>query len=156
MAQDVSDLAFARRAFELARWYRERGAKVILGGLHVLSCPDECAPHADALALGDGVQLWPRILRDVEAARLQSRYIATYENAYAEDPSPRRSLLPRRSFLTSTSVIATRCPSSSDHIARRRTVASKDARAARSGSDGSAIDRAPSKDTSCGRCDRRR
>ena len=40
---------------------------MILGGLHVLSCPDECAPHADALALGEGVQLWPRILRDVEA-----------------------------------------------------------------------------------------
>src|SRR5262245_27414411 len=38
-------LTFARRAFELSRWYRERGAKVILGGLHVLSCPDACAPH---------------------------------------------------------------------------------------------------------------
>ncbi len=59
-------LTFARRAFELADWYRARGSKVIFGGLHVLSCPDECAPHADALALGDGVQLWPRILRDIE------------------------------------------------------------------------------------------
>jgi hypothetical protein len=54
-------LTFAGRAYELADWYRARGAKVILGGLHVLSRPDECAPHADALALGDGVQLWPRI-----------------------------------------------------------------------------------------------
>src|SRR4249920_318112 len=52
-------LTFAARAFELAGWYRERGAKVVLGGLHVLSCPDECAPHADALAVGEGVQLWP-------------------------------------------------------------------------------------------------
>src|SRR5437763_1615924 len=34
-------LTFARRAYELARWYRERGARVVLGGLHVLSCPDE-------------------------------------------------------------------------------------------------------------------
>ena len=55
-------LTFAGRAYELADWYRARGSKVILGGLHVLSCPEECAPHADALALGDGVQLWPRIL----------------------------------------------------------------------------------------------
>src|SRR5215831_10437320 len=60
-------LTFAKRAFELADWYRARGSKVILGGLHVLSCADECGPHADALALGDGVQLWPRILRDTEA-----------------------------------------------------------------------------------------
>ena len=101
-------LTFARRAFLLADWYRKRGSKVILGGLHVLSCPDECAPHADALALGDGVQLWPRILRDVEADHLQPRYVATYENDYREDPAPRRSILPRHSFLTTTSLIATR------------------------------------------------
>lgn len=101
-------LTFARRAFELADWYRKRGSKVIMGGLHVLSCPEECAPHVDALALGDGVQLWPRILRDIEQGCLQTRYIATYENDYSADPSPRRSILPRRSFLTTTSLIATR------------------------------------------------
>src|SRR6266581_513758 len=38
-------LTFADRAYELAQWYRRRGAKVILGGLHVLSCPEEVAPH---------------------------------------------------------------------------------------------------------------
>jgi radical SAM superfamily enzyme YgiQ (UPF0313 family) len=101
-------LTFARRAFELARWYRERGSKVILGGLHVLSCPDECAPHADALAIGDGVQLWPRIIADVESGNLQPVYSATYENPYRDDPAPKRSLLPRASFLTTTSLIATR------------------------------------------------
>src|SRR5262249_19625148 len=36
-------LTFAHRAYELARWYRQRGARVVLGGLHVLSCPDEAA-----------------------------------------------------------------------------------------------------------------
>ena len=101
-------LTFARRAFELADWYRKRGSKVILGGLHVLSCPQECAPHADALAVGDGVQLWPQILRDVEAGSLRARYCATYESDYSEDPAPRRSILPRHSFLTTTSLIATR------------------------------------------------
>jgi radical SAM superfamily enzyme YgiQ (UPF0313 family) len=101
-------LTFARRAFELADWYRRRGSKVIMGGLHVLSCPEECAPHADALALGDGVQLWPRILADVESGRLQRRYAATYENDYREDPAPLRSILPRKSFLTTSSLIATR------------------------------------------------
>jgi radical SAM superfamily enzyme YgiQ (UPF0313 family) len=101
-------LTFAKRAFELAKWYRTRGSKIVLGGLHVLSCPAECAPHADALALGDGVQLWARILGDVEAGRLAQRYAATYENEYRQDPAPRRSILPRSSFLTTTSLIATR------------------------------------------------
>jgi radical SAM superfamily enzyme YgiQ (UPF0313 family) len=101
-------LTFAKRAFELAEWYRRRGSKVVLGGLHVLSCPEECARYADALAVGDGVQLWPRILADVEARCLRSKYVATYESDYREDPAPRRSLLPRKSFLTTTSLIATR------------------------------------------------
>lgn len=101
-------LTFARRAFALANWYRARGSKVILGGLHVLSCPQECAPHADALALGDGVQLWPRILADVERGVLRACYSATYENAYRDDPAPFRSIVPRHSFLTTTSLIATR------------------------------------------------
>src|SRR6202522_2480652 len=79
-------LTFARRAFEIADWYRRRGSKVIMGGLHVLSCPEEAAPHADALATGDGVQLWPRILADVECGHLQRRYAATYESDYREDP----------------------------------------------------------------------
>jgi len=101
-------LTFARRAYELAAWYRERGATVILGGLHVLSCPDEAAPHGDALALGDGVQLWPVILRDIEAGTLRRVYEADYRRPYREDPAPRRDVLPRDNFLTTTSLIATR------------------------------------------------
>jgi len=87
-------LTFARRAFELAQWYRSRGSKVVLGGLHVLSCPEECAPYADSLAVGDGVQIWPRILADVESRCLRSKYVATYESDYREDPAPVRVLLP--------------------------------------------------------------
>ena len=101
-------LTFAHRAFELAQWYRSRGSKVVLGGLHVLSSPDECAPFADSLAVGDGVQLWPRILADVESRCLRPKYAAAYDSDYAQDPAPRRSILPRRSFLTTTSLIATR------------------------------------------------
>jgi radical SAM superfamily enzyme YgiQ (UPF0313 family) len=101
-------LTFARRAYALAQWYRQRGAKIILGGLHVLSCPDEATPHADALAIGEGVHLWPQILRDVEAGTLQAVYHGSYRRPYRDDPPPRREILPRRSFLTPTSLIATR------------------------------------------------
>ncbi len=101
-------LTFADRAYELAGWYRRRGAKVILGGLHVLSCPEEAAPHADALAIGEGVRIWPEILRDVEAGTLRPIYRGSYRQPYREEPPPRRDLLPRRDFLTTTSLIATR------------------------------------------------
>src|SRR5262245_13444763 len=70
-------LTFAQRAYQLARWFRQHGAKVILGGLHVLSCPEEAAEHADAIVMGEGVQLWGRVLEDVEQGKLQKRYAAT-------------------------------------------------------------------------------
>lgn len=101
-------LTFAKRAYDLARWYRDRGAKVIFGGLHVMSCPEEVAPHADALAFGEGVHVWGQILQDVEAGQLQPVYRGDYRHPYREDPAPRRDLLPRESFLTTTSLIATR------------------------------------------------
>ncbi len=101
-------LTFADRAYALAAWYRARGAKVVLGGLHVTSCPDEAAPHADALALGDGQATWPRILADVERGTLQPRYTAPFSAPFDEAPAPRRDLVDRRSFLTTASVIATR------------------------------------------------
>jgi radical SAM superfamily enzyme YgiQ (UPF0313 family) len=101
-------LTFADRAYALARWYRQRGAKVIFGGLHVLSCPDEVRPHADAIVVGEGVQAWGQVLRDVEASTLQPVYHGSYRTPYRDDPAPRRDLLPRDSFLTTTSLIATR------------------------------------------------
>lgn len=101
-------LTFAKRAYELARWYRMQGSIVVLGGLHVLSCPDEAASHAHAIAIGDGVQLWPHILEDIERDTLRPRYTANYARPYRLDPPPRRHILPRESFLTTTSVIATR------------------------------------------------
>ncbi len=101
-------LTFAERAYELARWYRRWGAKVVLGGLHVLTAPEEAAEFADALAIGEGVQVWPQILADVEAGKLEAVYRGDFSEPYRDDPPPRRDLLPRHGFLTTSSVIATR------------------------------------------------
>lgn len=101
-------LTFARRAYALADWYRARGARVVLGGLHVTSCPDEARPHADALALGEGTAIWPRVLRDAESGALACVYRAGHRAPFRDEPPPRRTLVPRDSFLTPTSVIATR------------------------------------------------
>ena len=101
-------ITFAYRAYELARWFRTRGVIVILGGLHALSCEAEVAQHADIVAVGDGVVLWPRILRDVEAGAYERTYRAGYRRPFRDDPAPRRALLSKRDFLTTTSVIATR------------------------------------------------
>ena len=101
-------LTFAERAYELAAYYRRRGCKVILGGLHAESCRDEVMAHADAIAVGDGCRVWPRILTDIERGSLQRVYRADYRSPYRATPAPHRELVPRDSFLTTASVIATR------------------------------------------------
>jgi radical SAM superfamily enzyme YgiQ (UPF0313 family) len=101
-------LTFARRAYELAGWYRQRGARVVLGGLHVLSCPEEAQQHADVIVVGDGVGVWPRVLDDLRQGTAKPRYDGSYLTPYRQQPAPDRSILPRRSFLTTTSLIATR------------------------------------------------
>ncbi|HEY2945045.1 MAG TPA: cobalamin-dependent protein, partial [Vicinamibacteria bacterium] len=64
----------ASRAYRLADHYRERGAHVCLGGLHVTSLPEEAAPHADTIFLGPGEDIWPAFLADLRAGRPRSRY----------------------------------------------------------------------------------
>ena len=52
--------------------------------------------------------LWPQILEDIEAGKLQPVYRGDFKRPYRDDPAPRRELLPRDGFLTTSSVIATR------------------------------------------------
>lgn len=101
-------LTFADRAYALARWYRDQGSLVILGGPHIHACPAEAMPHADIIAMGDGVPLWPRILADIDAGRPLSAYRALYDQPFRDQPEPARGFLPRRHFLTTLSINATR------------------------------------------------
>ena len=101
-------LTFAERAYAIGRFFRALGSKVVMGGPHVLACPDEVAPHCDAIAIGNGVSLWPRILRDVAAKQLAPRYEAAYSSSFADEPPPRHDLPPAWGFLTRASLVATR------------------------------------------------
>lgn len=100
-------LTFARRAYELSAFFRALGCTVVMGGPHALSCPDEVAAHCDAVAVGNGAPLWPRILRDLERGELKRRYEAPFED-FAAEPAPERAAVPAWGFLTRASVIATR------------------------------------------------
>ena len=41
-------------AYDLADLLRSQGTKVVLGGLHVTSVPDEAVLHCDAIVVGEG------------------------------------------------------------------------------------------------------
>ena len=46
-------LTFAARAYELAKWFRQLGSTIVMGGLPVISNPDAVAPHADCMVSGE-------------------------------------------------------------------------------------------------------
>ncbi len=101
-------LTFAERAYQLANWYRSRGAIIVMGGLHVHSCPDEVRPHCDIMVKGEGAACWPEILGDIERGEYKPFYEARFGRSYHLDPAPRREILDREAYLTTSSMIATR------------------------------------------------
>jgi len=64
----------ARRAYEIAAWYRARGVPVVMGGHHPSVVPDEALEHADAVVTGDAEGVWERLLADAAAGRLERLY----------------------------------------------------------------------------------
>jgi radical SAM superfamily enzyme YgiQ (UPF0313 family) len=64
----------APRAYDLAREFRKRGKKVVLGGVHPTILPDEAALHADAVVEGEAEGVWETVLSDIENNRLKRIY----------------------------------------------------------------------------------
>ncbi len=67
----------ARRAYQIAMRYRQRGIPVVMGGYHPTFEPDEALQFCDAVVVGDGEELWPRIVEDARSGNLQPVYRAT-------------------------------------------------------------------------------
>ncbi len=108
-------ISSAFRAYELAEQWRRRGAKVVLGGLHPTSMPEEAAAHADAVCIGPAETVWGRILDDFEHGCLQKFYRGRCEGSAALVPLPRRDLMNPRAYLLRHTMVTSRgCPHSCD------------------------------------------
>jgi radical SAM superfamily enzyme YgiQ (UPF0313 family) len=64
----------ARRAYQIAARYRQRGVPVVMGGYHPTLLPEEVLQFADAVVIGDAEGVWPQVVRDARASRLQPLY----------------------------------------------------------------------------------
>lgn len=64
----------AKRAYQIASSYRQRGVPVVMGGFHASLRPDEVARYAEAVVVGEAEQLWPRVLDDARHGTLQKFY----------------------------------------------------------------------------------
>ena len=64
----------ARRAYQIATEYRQRGVTVVLGGFHATLCPDEASLYADAVIVGEAEGQWQTVIDDARHGTLQQFY----------------------------------------------------------------------------------
>ena len=64
----------ARRAYQIASEYRQRGVPVVMGGFHASLCPEEVGRYAEAVVIGEAEGVWPRVIDDVRHGTLQRQY----------------------------------------------------------------------------------
>jgi radical SAM superfamily enzyme YgiQ (UPF0313 family) len=80
------------KAYRVADALRAAGVPVVMGGPHVTECPDEALGrdggprHADAIALGEADETWPRIVND--AARGELKEVYTPVDAFGQEKKP--------------------------------------------------------------------
>jgi len=100
----------AFRAYGLADHYKQKGAYVCLGGLHVSSLPEEAMLHADSIFIGPGEDTFPKFLQDFHNGCAQKIYRNSRRDI--EDIPPiRRDLIKRSRYLVPNSIVVSRgCP----------------------------------------------
>ncbi len=81
----------AKRAYQIAAQYKQRGVPVVMGGYHPTLLPDEAGRYADAIAIGDAETIWPKMVEDARAGKLQRVYKSTPDLA-VEGVTPKRSI----------------------------------------------------------------
>jgi len=103
--------ATAIRAYEIADRYRSLGAKVVLGGIHASMLPEEALEHADAVVVGEAEEIWPRVLADAAAGRLDPIYRQETRIDFRRPARPRRDLIDPRRYWSANVVQTSRgCP----------------------------------------------
>lgn len=100
----------AHRAYEIADHYRAKGAHVCLGGVHVTTCPEEAAHHADTIFLGPGEKTWPAFLEDYRRGEAKRLYRSGRRDLSCL-PLPRRDLIRKECYLVPNALVVSRgCP----------------------------------------------
>src|SRR5688500_3230877 len=81
------------KAYRMADAIRAIGVPVVMGGPHVTEMPDEALGrsggprHADAIALGEADETWPKIVADAARGELKEIYEPVDETGKERKPS---------------------------------------------------------------------
>ncbi len=101
----------SERAFCIAGQYRQRGVKVVFGGIHASTNPELMLKHCDAVVIGEAEAIWEQLLEDAACNRLQSIYQSTTVPDLELVPIPDWTYIQTNNYLYHNIVVTSRgCP----------------------------------------------
>ncbi len=97
------------RGYTIANGFRQRGTKVVMGGVHVSMLPEEALNHADSVVVGEAEGIWGKVIKDFEAGRMARKYTGNLIDLNTQSLTPRRDLL-SQDYLMQPVLTARGCP----------------------------------------------
>jgi len=102
--------ATANRSYQLSDTYRQKGSKVVLGGIHPTILPQEAIQHADAVVIGEAEGCWADVINDFKKGDLQKFYRVPAPDL-SKYPFPRRDFHIDKALFNCIGLLTTRgCP----------------------------------------------
>ena len=98
----------AQRAYQIADTFRAKGVQVVLGGIHPSVLPEEARQHADAIVIGEAEGVWPKVIEDFKANKLQGVYQERERSSLVGLPIPRRDLFAEGAYNIRNTLSTTR------------------------------------------------
>jgi len=68
----------APRAYKIAAFYREKGSKTVIGGIHASILYEEAIQFVDSVVIGEAESVWQSLIHDFKSNRLKRFYIGEH------------------------------------------------------------------------------
>ena len=98
----------APRCYAYADYFRKKGKLVFMGGVHPTLMPEEAALHADVVFTGFSEQTFPQFIYDYLNGNYKKIYHQNCDYTIEGRPTPKRSLLNPKRYITMNTVEAVR------------------------------------------------
>ena len=90
--------ATAKRGYQSAKTFKEKGSTIVFGGIHASVMPEEAINYADAVVIGEAENSWPILIKDFKNNSLKKFYKHTQPDL-THVPLPKRNIKIDRKIL---------------------------------------------------------